>query len=61
MSYEPDERRQVTLPDEESRIATDELRRHSEWLRVTLASIGDGVITTSREVTSCPSTWWPSG
>ena len=49
MSYEPDERRQVTLPDEESRIATDELRRHSEWLRVTLASIGDGVITTSRE------------
>ena len=31
------------------RRAEEELRQHSEWLRTTLASIGDGVITTDAD------------
>src|SRR6267142_418040 len=31
------------------RRAEDELRKQSEWLRITLASIGDGVISTDAE------------
>jgi PAS domain S-box-containing protein len=57
MAAEPDEEarlREVALQNAQSilaarRRAEDALRKQSEWLRVTLASIGDAVITTDAE------------
>ena len=53
--YEEEQQlRSVALQNAQSiliarRQAEEALRKHSEWLRVTLASIGDGVISTDAE------------
>ncbi len=54
MASEEEELRSVTLQNAQSillarRRAEEELRKQSEWLRVTLSSIGDAVISTDAE------------